>query len=393
VLRLGVESPSSIVRANAMEAIAQADLPELDALLVNAALTDAEAKVRDEAAVALAHVDRTEATASVVSALSNPSYRANAIAALARMRDELATSRRAQSLLLLWTTISFAHRISVRLRLGSYRLRLRWPLIFYVGVLGGAASGIFCVAGRIPAATFGLTTTDEVANNVISYAKGAGIGLFQGMTGGITMGGITVAILALGWVLFRRRNNQFPRSRFFVSVLFGIVGGFLGGAGVASEIFFVFDSSVLNDKIHWTDNLGTCISHYCAFHPLLGVGFGAGIGLSMAILHGTQEWQNYIAPHLQAGALSRWRGTLFDSFLIAVKYSVLPGVLIFILTLGFWSRENLLGIPIYGSEPRHFFKLLLDATTVYLGAVGAILGATVGELIFRVGFVLRPQSN
>jgi hypothetical protein len=289
------------MRRNAPDALTAADLQAMDEEASRLALEDGDLEVRRRAASALARAARASLSAPVIAQLGG-ARRRRAIMAIARIRDEDVDAAAAALLAPAWRTIGRFDWILVTLALAAVRLRQRWPMILYIGILGGVLAGLYCAISRVPAAIFSLTIT----NQGDTVAKAAGSALFQGMAGGIVWGGFTSAWIALGWILLRRQGRWLS-SRYAVNLLFGIIGGTLGGIGVFCEIFFVFEPSALQN-LGWlttrTESLRDCIhTGYCLFHPSLGPAYGAGIGLGLAALHASVGWQRFIDPHIRAGKI------------------------------------------------------------------------------------------
>jgi hypothetical protein len=370
------------IRRNAAVALAQADLASMDTELVRLVLEDPDAEVRKRAASAMAHVNRAGLMTPVVAQLTG-SLRRRSLMALARMRDEGVADSGAAGLAQAWLTIGLSDRILVTLALGGVRLRQRWPMILYIGTLGGLIAGLYCASARVPAAVFSLTIT----NLGDSLGKAAGSALFQGMAGGIVWGGFTSAWIALGWILIRRQGRRWMNNRYAVNLLFGILGGTFGGIGVFAEIFFVFEPSALS-KLHWipdmhSDTLGNCIgTGYCLFHPALGPAYGAGIGLGLAALHASARWQEFLAPHIEAGKIVQWQKTARHIIALSITYTIASGPLLFLSGLIFVAVK---GFPLY--------TVLGETATIYIGNIGTVAGILLGQLIMRVGFVIPPLTD
>jgi len=370
------------VRRNAGVALAAADLPSLDAELVRLALDDADTVVRKRAASAAAHANRASLTAAIAAELSG-ALRRRALMALARMRDEDVAEAAAAGLAQAWRGIAPPDRALATLALGAVRLRQRWPMILYIGILGGFLAGLYCALARVPAADFSLTIT----NQGDSFGKATGSALFQGMAGGIVWGGFTSAWIALGWILLRRQGRGWLNNRYAVNLLFGLLGGTFGGIGVFAEIFFVFEPSALA-KLHWissvdTDSLGNCIaSGYCLFHPALGPGYGAGIGLGLAALHSSARWREFLAPHIRAGKIVQWGRTARRIVVLSTMYTIASAPLLFLSGLMFVAFKN---FPLY--------VVLGETTTIYIGNIGTVAGILLGQLIMQVGFVIPPRTD
>jgi hypothetical protein len=372
----------SAIRRNAAVALARSDLPAMDTELVRLALEDDDAEVRKRAAGAIAHAGRGGLTTPVIAQLAGP-LRRRALIALARIRDEDVEESTAASLVQAWRTIGLWDRIVVTLVLGGVRLRHRWPMILYIGTLGGLLAGLYCALARVPAAVFSLTIT----NQGDSFGKAAGSALFQGMAGGIVWGGFCSAWIALGWILLRRQGRRWFNNRYAVNLLFGIIGGTFGGIGVFAEIFFVFEPSALA-KLHWissiqSESLGNCIATgYCLFHPALGPGYGAGIGLGLAALHASARWQEFLRPHIDAGKIVQWRRTAGRIVWLSILYTALSGPLLYLSGLMFVVFK---GFPLY--------VVLGETTSIYIGNIGTVVGILLGQLIMRVGFVIPPLTD
>jgi hypothetical protein len=370
------------IRRNAAVALAQADLPAMDTELVRLALQDSDTEVRKRAAVAMAHANRPALMTPVVAQLTG-ALRPRALMALARMRDEGVADIGPAGLAQAWRTIRLADRSLAVLTLGVVRLRQRWAMILYIGTLGGLFAGLYCGLARVPAAVFSLTIT----NHNDSFGKSAGSALFQGMAGGIVWGGFTSAWIALGWILFRRLGRRWMNNRYAVNLLFGIIGGTLGGIGVFAEIFFVFEPSALA-KLQWitsikSDSLGNCIgTGYCLFHPGLGPAFGAGVGIGLAALHASTRWQDFLAPHIQAGKIVQWWATARRIIALSIVYTLASGLLLFLSGLMFVVFK---GFPLY--------VVLGETASIYIGNIGTLAGILLGQLIMRVGFVIPPLAD
>jgi Novel STAND NTPase 1 len=381
LLRAGRHRDSAI-RRNAAIAIAHSSLAAADAELLQLALEDDNAEVRKLAAVAMAQANRTDLIAPLVAQLGG-SLRRRALAALARICDEGVAEPATADLAQLWRRIGLWNRIPLTLTIAAVRLRQLWPMILYIGLLGGLSAGLFCAVARVPAAALSLTIT----NHDQSFAKAAGSALFQGMAGGIVWGGCTAAYIALGWILFRRRGQRWMTNRYAVNLVFGIIGGVLGGIGVFAEIFFVFEPSALADlgwipDIH-SDTLGSCIqTGYCLFHPALGFGYGAGIGLGLAALHTTGGWQRLLLPHIEAGKIVAWRKTAGRILGFSLAYSIASVPLLFLSGLAFVVFKGFQLDPVLG-----------ETTTIYVGNIGTIAGILLGQIIMRVGIVIPPLTD
>ena len=373
---------SAAVRRNAAVALAQADLAAMDTELVRLALEDSDTEVRKQAASAIAHANRASLMTPVVAQLTGP-LRRRTLIAFARMRDEGVADIGAAGLAHAWRTIGLWDRFLAILALGAVRLRQRWPIILYIGTVGGLLAGLYCGLARVPPATFSLTIT----NLGDSLGKAAGSALFQGMAGGIVWGGFTSAWIALGWILVRRPGRRWMNNRYSVNLLFGIIGGTFGGIGVFSEIFFVFEPSALL-KLHWipslqADSLRDCIAGgYCLFHPALGPGYGAGIALGLAALHGSARWREFLEPHIQAGKIVQWRRTARRIVALSIVYSIASGPLLLLSGLMFVAFK---GFPLY--------PVLGETATIYIGNIGTVAGILLAQLIMRVGFVIPPFTE
>jgi len=303
---------------------------------------------------------------------------------LARMRDESVTNSHSETLERMWPLIGLPDRILLMLRLAGVRLGQRWPMMLYIGTLGGLVAGLFCALARVPAAYFSLTIT----NADQALAKAAGSGLFQGMAGGIVWGGFTAVYIALGWILFRRGGDRrWVNSRYATNLLFGIIGGTLGGIGVFAEIFFVFDPDALV-KLHWitsnqSDNLANCVATgYCLVHPGLGPAYGAAVGLALAALHASDRWRRFLAPHIAAGHIMEWRKTTLRILVLSAVYSLPAVPLLYLSGFMFVFVKDM---PVY--------RILGEVTTIYIGNIGTVAGIILGQLIMRVGIVIPPLSD
>ena len=374
--------PQATIRRNAAAALALSDFATTDDALLRLALEDENSEVRKQAAIAVGQANRATLIAHMVARLDGQD-RPRALTALARMRDESVTASQGQSLGQIWPSIGVSDRILLLLTLAVVRLRLRWSMILYIGTLGGLVAGLFTALTRVPAAYFSLTIT----NLDQTFAKAAGSALFQGMAGGIVWGGFTSAFIAFGWILFRRQGSPRMNSRYVVNLLFGVLGGTLGGIGVFAEIFFVFDPSALA-RLHWipnsqSDTLANCIATgYCLFHPSLGLGYGAAVGLGLAALHASSRWQQFLAPHIAAGQIVEWRRTARQILVLGIVYSLAALPLLYLSGFTFVVFK---GFP--------FYTVLGETTTIYIGNMGTVAGIILGQLIMRVGIVIPPLTD
>jgi hypothetical protein len=338
--------------------------------------------VRKQAAAAIAQANRPSLVTPVVAELSRAALRSRALIALARMRDDAPATAGPGGMAEAWRTIALPDRIFVIVALCAVRLRQRWSMILYIGILGGFVAGLYCGAARLPAAALSLTIT----NIGDTMAKAIGSALFQGMAGGIVWGGATSAWIALGWILIRRHDQNWMDSRYFTNLLFGLIGGTFGGIGVFAEIFFVFDPAALY-KLHWiptmTESLRDCIgTGYCLFHPALGPAFGVGLGIGLAALHASARWQNFLAPHIQAGKIVQWGATARQILGLSVVYTLLSGVLLYLSAMVFVVFK---GFPLDA--------VIGETTSIYVGNIGTLAGILLGQLIMRVGFVIPPLGD
>ena len=374
-----------LIRRNGAAALSFADTRSADRALFALATEDADAEVREAAAVALAQADRQPLNAHVIGLLANPRSRARAKATLAQMRHESEVHTRAADFERQWSSISMRGRLALRLALARLRLRKGWPTILYVATIGGFFAGLSCALARSLPAYWGLTLTNlgRMSDKPSSLFEG----VFQGMAGGVVWGTATAAWIALGWILIKRFGPGFLNRRTIGNVLLGIIGGIIGGIGVFSEIFFVFSPASLV-SLKWVPegagrNLEACIeSGYCLFHPLLGVAFGGGIGLALSALHRSRLWNRFLQPHVDAGHVVSWGRTARQIIGISAAYSIVTAVLLYASALAFYHR--------YGYD---LTRTIWETWTIVIGNIGTVAGIIIGLLIMRVGIVIPPRSD
>jgi hypothetical protein len=371
------------IRRNAAIALGQIESEPTDQALLRLALEDEGAEVREQAAVAIAQADRPALNEKMLARLTG-GHRGRALVALARMRDESTIKRPRRNLLRRWRSIRAADRVPLALALAGVRLSRRWQMIVYVGVLAGFLAGLFCGVARVLPSTFGQTLVDEGQ----AFYLGAGAGLFRGMAGGLMWGGFTGVFLALGWILFKSRE-QYPSRRLATNLSFGTIGGILGGIGVVAEIWFMFgpESKVqikwIHDIHHHT--LAECIAntYYCLFYPALGPAFGGGMGLALAMLYASNKWQEFFQPHTDARQILNLKRTASQAVALGATYSVATGVLLYLSALYFVFGEH--GLPLG--------RVLGETTSIFVGNIGGVVGILLGLLIMRVGVRIPPYAD
>jgi hypothetical protein len=214
------------------------------------------------------------------------------------------------------------------------------------------------------------------------------IGLFQGGVGGVIWGGTVAACLSIGWILFRRYGTGAVNGRNVANMILGTVGGVIGGIGVGSAIFFVYETDSLV-KIQWLPRgvghaLLPCVTEtgYCLFHPLLGIPFGAGIALAISAMQTLPHWHRFIDPHVRQGRIVRWRATLGQIVYLATMFSLPTAAGMYLMSLAFMLWV--------GSPP---LRTLIDTTTILTGNVGVVMGIMFGQLIMRVGIRIPPRAE
>jgi hypothetical protein len=282
-------------------------------------------------------------------------------------------------------SLRLTDRLALVLTLAGVRIGRRWPMILYVGILAGFFAGLFCGVARFFPATFGQTI---INNREEAFYLGAGEGLFQGMAGGLMWGGATAVFLALGWILFPRPGPEWSRIRLLTNVLFGIMGGIAGGIGVFSEVWFMFTPESKRD-LGWIGKMddhtvAACIkTTYCLFYPALGPGFGAGMGLALALLYVSSRWQRFLAPHLAAGEIVDLRQTATQAVKLSALYSIPTGLLLFSSAIPF-----AIVLPNYTLLP-----VLGETFAIWIGNIGAVFGIIFGLLIMRVGVEIPPYAD
>jgi hypothetical protein len=158
LLRAG-DSPQPLIRRNATAGFALVDFATTDQALLRLAFEDLSPDVRKQAAIAIARANRAELNAHVVARLAGR-HRRRALSVLARMRDESVVNLPAENLARTWPSIGLPDRILLALTLAGVRLGQRWPMMLYVGTLGGLVAGLFCALTRVPAAYFSVTITN-----------------------------------------------------------------------------------------------------------------------------------------------------------------------------------------------------------------------------------------
>ena len=338
--------------------------------------------MRKRAASAIAHANRASLTAAIVAQLSGD-LRRRALMALARMRDEDVAEAAAAGLAQAWRGIATADRALVTLALGAVRLRQRWPMILYIGILGGFLAGLYCALARMCRPPISRSPSPIRAT---ASARPPAARFFQGMAGGIVWGGCTSAWIALGLILLRRQGRNWLNNRYAVNLLFGILGGTFGGIGVFAEIFFVFEPSALA-KLHWISRINTNspataspAATACSIQRSVRVtaqALGLGLPRCTRPRAGRNFWSRiselgksciggHRAPHLRAQHHVHHR----------VGAAAVSSGLMFVVFKNF---------PLY--------TVLGETTSIYIGNIGTVAGILLGQLIMRVGFVVPPLTD
>jgi hypothetical protein len=386
------------LRRNCATGLAEAESDSTDHELVRLAIDDADAETRRQAALAVAQADRPKLYDAVAAYLAG-SRRRQSLTALAVIWDDNLMSQRTEHFSRLLASLHAIDKAALVLRLAAVRIGRRWPLIFYVGIIAAFFAGLYCGAARIlPTAFLGTI----IANMPEGIFIGIGAGLFQGMTGGVMWGLVTSVSLAIGWILFRSPGREWERYRVMTNVVFGILGGIVGGIGVVAEVWFMF-STPSKLGIHWILNgppsLAECIyvTRYCSFYPVLGPAFGAGMGLAAAWLFKLSGWEQFLetyttAEGAKAQRITNRRQASIRAFKVSARYSIITGVLLFASAILF---EPFLFAPpaLSTGESSVMMRVLGETFAVWIGNIGGAFGIAIALLIMRVGVNIAPYTD
>jgi hypothetical protein len=234
-----------------------------------------------------------------------------------------------------------------------------------IGSFAAGLSGLLWALFRIPAALFSLTISPNTA--IVSA-------IFFGVAVGILWGGFTAGTILCGWNLFKGQRSRQVGIRFIVTLMFGILGGILGGVEVSAGVFYVFDAVALY-KMYWIPSLnensfGDCVATgYCLFYPALGIPYGVAVALGLAAMGRSSRWERIVAPHIADGQIMEWRTKTKRTAMLGAVYSIAALPLFFLCGLIFvWLKD----FPLYPA--------IGETVAVYFASVGTVIGIVLGEL-------------
>jgi hypothetical protein len=404
VVREAVTTASATVRRNVATMLGRTPLDDMSKDLVKLAVDDRDADVRRAAAESLALLDEPTLFEQLNEAVREPAKRADALHALARIRNAVDASTRPSSFESCLETLSSGERRAVR----SQARRLRFSdgfAMFPFLVL--PAAGIAAVA----AAAF--KWLPGKFNWAVGQTTGSAMmGIFQGVVAGVLWAGMIVLGLTVYHVVFGRRRG--PRSAFrpLGAVFAGAMSGLIGSSLLVLTLIGVFDSRSLA-SIGWLTS-GDVVPFTPAFfrdifattrfgwvYLVTGTGLGVGMALATNALRRSPAWLALLDENGTGMSNTREAAAL----LARVTRVAAPFAWWLPLTVGGASIAAFF-IPNVSPEPAVVDCLLAeskatatcllrgligDGLTQVIGAYFAICGMMLGMLVMRRGLQIEPR--
>jgi hypothetical protein len=393
VLRDALATGAAEVRRNAVTLLGIDPVEALSPLLVEVALHSDDETVAWCASVSLARLDRAHLFASLAGDLDKPSTRARAIHALARILIAAETAVCAPSFEQSFARVSRAHRVAIRRRAWTQRLRQSITVLAFVFVPAATLAACAAAAFKWLPSLAGWSVTQATPS--------APMGIFQGLTAGVIWaGGITLGI-AIYHAVFGNEHKRRSLFRPFGAIAAGAISGFISSALVVLLVIGVFAAAPLNDMGWLTSETvsGTAFfrdifatTRFGWVDIITGTGLGIGMALATNALRASPEWVEFL--HRER------RMTGPDDVVLAIReiarlvwpgFWPVPGVMLLAATVAFtvpdFEAQNKFSPQDLGQG------LFGDGATQVIGAFWGIVGMSLGLIVMRSGFRIDPRAD
>ncbi len=417
-----VSEVARTVRKHAMELLGKigerAD-KDLLSMLVEVALKDEDANVRQAATLSLVRLDQQELYLKAISALSQLETQAVAMEALARIRITIDGQTERTRFDEVFAGIPSMFKGKIRARARWIRLKERWPAIpitfFTVATFAAIAAAPFKV---IPGG-FGWSVTQylKVAPMDTFNMPNAFMGFLQGTIAAVIWaGGIAIALMIYHEVFQSEQTKKSILSP-IGTIVAGATGGLCASLVVVLGVLFWFNpmgivgmgwripiegSEVLPPNGGAVKALEDAFvnTRYGWVHLFSGTGLGIGMGMMLNAIRSSSAWNEFFDRQHVINSFTEARQFAWVIMKIALKK-----VWIMLVVLGAAAsvaalvpNTELSELPKYKAMVNanlvNLIKGLIgDCSTQAFGAYFGIVGMLLATVALRYGINIEPRKN
>ena len=400
VLNEALRSNQTIVRKNVATLLAEDPVVDVLDELLEIAISDQEDAVKREASKTITKLDRPELYQKIIDRLKNPADASGVRTALSYM--QMVADQRGKSAEF-YKTIEQLNLLS--------RKKTYWRSTVYRGKEFLFISP-FLVIPTILFASVTATLFKSVPsyfNWAVSQADASVLmGAFHGATAGVIWAGLIVLGITTYYSVFGNENRRKSMLNPIGAVITGALVGIFSSVFINIVILGVYQPESLAkmgwiitsgkeferynwlfwEEILWTTKFGWC-------YIITGTGLGIGIALSVNSLKSSDKWLTILENQEK---LLSWTDlkNLASSIMLIVFKHITP-----LLTVLFIAGSFAYMIPTIPNGLEKFeagrihlaLSLLADGSTQAFGAYFAIVGMSLGLVMIRRGFEVKPMEN
>jgi len=388
------------IRENAVWVICSQPVENLLDSAVDLAIADEDGLVRKTASLGLSRVDRPELYSTIAKFLDagEVETREGTVETLSMIRMRSAGSRAATKFPDFFETLGSSQKRTIRRRTWSLRARDAQPLLIAVFILAAGFAGLTAGVFKTIPGYFNWGFCQHVAHPII--------GLFQGAVAGMVWSGLISLGVTLYYNVFGNSKRKISPLRPFGALVFGALGGLVGGFVLTAVVTAVFNTDSLW-KMGWITQgaLSSNVFWQVFFKTRLGWVYlitGTGLGIGMALMtngiRSSAGWKELLdakTSHIKSFT-DLWKMLLRILALSWPRFWLLCAALLVAALLAFFVPDTSMFTtdPRTKANPVALIKGLIgDFGTEAIGAFFGIAGMLLGEIIIRHGVSINPSST
>src|SRR5579883_1478797 len=397
VLKEALACPDPAVRANAARLLGDEFAPELGSDLVQLALVDPEAKVRESALESLARLDRESLFNEIKARFASPEARRAATQAVASLLVLSDHGKTGPAFAALYQSIDAGKRAGIRARSWGFRFFSTLSVLPYVLIPATIFAGIGGGLCKWLPGVFGFTLSQAGPSMMA--------GLFQGSIAAMQWGLYTALALTIHRLVFFQKRGPVSSLRPTSALLWGAIGGLISGAGTTLLVAGVYEmrSLVTMGWLSSSDVKQFSAEFWGDLFIRTRFGWvyiivGCGLGLAMAItgngmrasgkfrfegnqstISGLREFRSIILQMMKLAARSIW------AFPVCMAVA---GTIIMLMI-----RPGAAAAPARSSFEARLIGTIVDCVCLSIGCFFAMVGMGFGVVLLARGVRVEPRKD
>lgn len=397
VLTEALDCPDPAVRAHAATLLADKYEPTLAPKLVQLALADEDAIVRESAMKSLAKLDQEPLFHAIKSRFALPQAQREAKQASASLLVLSDLGKTGSEFAKFYASLGAGQRVAIRVKGWGLRFLNTYSVLPYVLIPAAVLSGFATSLYKWPLGITGYTLSQGGPNLMA--------GLFQGFTGGFIWGTTIPFCLMIHRLVFFRKTGLESSFRPLAALLWGGSAGFLTGALVSLMMAGVYEvpSLVVMGWIPNHDVKQFSAEYWSHIYLVSRLGWsyvitGCSQGVAMAIMGNGMKASGKIVDHnahLSVLRTRELRTITLQIMKLALRYTwafplclSLAAVIVALI-----SQPGEGATPERASERGVLLATLSDCGSEWVGGYFSMVGVGIGIVLITRGIHLEPRKD